>query len=246
MRQPRTEFVYYCSIEGWVAAAIAGGAVLTAGATAYAGSQAASATKSATNAAIGEENAALGQQAQLAAPYENLGTAAIGQYENLLGIGPNGQPASAASGAAEQKALAATPGYQFTLQQGTQNTLNAASASGIGVSGNTLEGIDQYTTGLADSTYQNAVGNAEGAVGLGQAAAAGQASNIGTAAGNISSDIINQGNTLAGIDTNTIAGITKAGSNAVDQGIFANTLAGLNQPALQPYVPQAQPWAIST
>jgi hypothetical protein len=182
---------------------VGGAAVVGAAGTAYAGHEAAGATRDASNAAVSEQQAALQQQAQLSQPYRDVGTAAIPQYENLLGIGPN------ANSQTIQQALAATPGYQFTQQQGQQGILNAASASG-GVSGNTLTALDRYNTGLADQTYQNALSNAQGAVGMGQAAAAGQAQNVGNAANNISSNLINQGNNLANIDIGTAAGISKA------------------------------------
>jgi hypothetical protein len=216
MREPPRCLRY---IEGWVAAAIGGAAVVGAVGTAVAGSEAAGATNNATNAAVNEQNAALAQQAKLAAPYTGVGQAAIPQYEKLLGIGGGGS-------AGELSALQATPGYQFTQQQGETGILNAASAQG-GIGGNTLAALDQYNTGLADSTYQNAVGNAQGAVGIGQAAAAGQASNIGTAASNIGSALISQGQNIAGIDSNIAAGLTKAAGGASNNIVENNTIQAL-------------------
>ena len=206
-----------CIVAGIIGAGVAG-----AGATAFAGSQAASATTNASNASISEQNKILGQQQTLSAPYQSIGTTggAISQYESLLGLGSGGS-------AGIQQTLANTPGYQFAKSQGLSSTENQATAMGLGLSGNTLEGLDQFSTGLADSTYQQAVGNSQNAVGIGQAAAAGQAANLGSAGANISSTLTNQGNTIAGIDANTVAGITKAGSSAVNQSIIANTLAGL-------------------
>ena len=203
-----------------VAAAIIGAGVVGAAGTAIAGSEAASATSGATNAAISEQQQALQQQAALSAPYRALGQSAMPQLENLLGLGKQGT-------AGIEKSLAATPGYQFELSQGLDATKNAASASGLLLSGNTLEGLDKFSTGLADSTYQQQLGNYENVVGMGQAAAAGQAANIGNAAGNISGLVMNQGNTLAGIDANTIAGITKSIGGAADSYVLANTLKGL-------------------
>jgi hypothetical protein len=205
----------------FLATAIVGAAVVGGVGTAIAGNQAAKATEGSTNAAINEQNSALAQEANLSAPYRALGSSAIGQYQDLLGIGGKGS-------AGVESTLAATPGYNFAKTQGLTATTNAATAAGIGLSGNTLEGLDQFSTGLADSTYQNAVQNAQGAVGIGQAAASGQAANIGSAASNISNSLINQGSNIAGIDVNTIAGISKAGSNAAGQYVTANTLAGLS------------------
>jgi hypothetical protein len=188
-----------------------------------AGSESASATRDASNAAITEQQTALGEQAQLSAPYRALGSAAIPQYEALLGLGPNGS-------AGIQTALAQTPGYQFALSQGEQGIVNAASAQG-GINGNTLASLNQYNTGLASQTYQQNVGDIASAVASGQAAAAGQAQNVGTAAANIGSTIINQGNTQAGIDASTVAGITKATSGGIDQYATLSALNALNQQA---------------
>jgi len=204
-----------------VAAAVIGAAAIGAAGSAVAGSESASTTRDATNASIAEQNSALGQQAQLSAPYRALGQSAVPTLQNLLGLTPGSNP---------QAALAATPGYQFALNQGLDATKNAAAASGMLLSGNTLEGLSRYTTGLADQTYQQQVGNLENVVGLGQAAAAGQAANIGNAASTISGNLINQGNTLAGIDANTIAGITKSVGNAANNYTTLSTLQDLNSP----------------
>lgn len=224
-----------------VAAAIVGAAAIGAVGSAAAGSEAAGATKDATRAAISEQQAALDQQATLARPYTLLGQSAVPQLQALLGIksgpgGAMGAPTDATTNANTLATLQATPGYQFAKQQGIDATKNAAAASGMLLSGNTLEGLDKFSTGLADSTYQQTVGNLENVVGLGQAAAAGQAANIGNAASNISGALIGQGNTLAGIDANTIAGITKSIGNGVNNYTTMQTLAGLNNPGGSPSI----------
>ena len=212
-----------------IALAIAGAAIVGAAGSAIAGSEAAGATKSAANTAAAEQQSALTQQEQLAAPYTALGQSAIPQLQTLLGL-TGGGTSGAPNTAAAETALAGTPGYQFTLNQGLNATKNAASASGMLLSGNTLQALDQYGSGLADQTYQQAVGNLENTVNTGQAAAAGQAANVGNAATNMGNIAVNQGNTLAGIDANTIAGIENAGSGAVNNYVLSNTLAGLNNP----------------
>lgn len=209
-----------------VAAVAIGGAVVGAAGSAIAGGEAADATKSASRAAISQQQQALQQQSQLSQPYRALGESAIPKLQTLLGIGPAGQNPQATSDA-QLAALRNTPGYQFQQQQGTQNTINAASAQGMSLSGNTLEGLSKFNQGLADTTYQQAVGNLENTVNTGQAAAAGQAANVGNAAANIGNTLVNQGNTLAGIDANTAAGITKSIGNASNQ---YQTLKGLNDP----------------
>lgn len=208
-------------MSGVTGALVVGGvAAVGAGATAYAGHEAANATKNATNASIAAQEKAASDQATLSAPYRQIGTDATSQYEALLGIGDKGSPANI------EEALRSTPGYMFAKSQGMTGILNQASLGG-GVSGNTLAALDTFNSGLADSTYQQQVGNLAGAVQTGQAAAAGQAQNVGTTAANIGSALINQGNTTAGIDANVAAGLTKSLSSAGNDYIEAKTLAAL-------------------
>ncbi len=207
-----------------VAAVVVGvSAVAAAGATAYAGHEAANATKDAANTAANEQRQALTQQEQLNAPYNKIGTDATSQYENLLGIGPN------ANASTISEALKNTPGYQFTQQQGETGILNAASAAG-GVSGNTLTALDQYNTGLADQTYQNALSNAQGAVTIGQNAAAGTGAAIQNTGNQLSTIATNQGNNIANIDIGTAAGISKAIGNGANDYLEMSSLKALNQP----------------
>jgi hypothetical protein len=207
-----------------IAAAIIGGAVVGAAGSAIAGSESSHAITSSTNASIAAQQSAQQKQQALNAPYAGIGTGgAIQQYENLLGTGPQGS-------AGVEQALQATPGYQFAKTQGLTATTNAASAMGLTLSGNTLQSLDQFSTGLADSTYQQALGNAQNAVTIGQNAAAGTGAGILQTGANIGSTISNAGNTIAGIDANTVAGIAKAGGNAANQYITANTLQGLDNP----------------
>ncbi len=48
---------------------------------------------------------------------------------------------------------AATPGYQFALQQGLQGVERGAAAKGTLLTGGTLKGLAQYGSGLASQTY---------------------------------------------------------------------------------------------
>lgn len=59
--------------------------------------------------------------------------------------------------------LQATPGYQFSQQQGEEGINRNAVAKGF--SGGTLKDLQTFDTGLADQTYQNAVGNSLNAFG---------------------------------------------------------------------------------
>lgn len=203
-----------------VAAAIVGAAVVGAAGAAYAGHEAASATTSAANTAAGVQEQALAQQAALAAPYTGLGQSAMPTYQALLGIGGPGSKSI-------QQTLQSLPGYQFTLNQGTQATEAAAAAAGLGRSGNLLQGIDQYTTGLADQNYQQYLQDMLQPIQIGQAAAAGQAANVGSVANNLSNIAVNQGNNIAGIETNEIAGLTRAVGGGVNNYLTYQTMQNL-------------------
>jgi hypothetical protein len=200
-----------------VAAAVIGAAVVGAAGSAYAGSEASSATNKASNAAISEQQQALSQQATLSQPYRDLGTANLPTYQALL------------SGDTAQKTLEQTPGYKTTLATGIEAAKRSSAASGLNLSGNQVAGVETYGAQLADQTYQQQLNNLLQPIQLGQAAAAGQAANVGTSASNIGNIGINQGNTTANIDANTIAGITRAGTNATNQLVTYNTLNNLNQ-----------------
>lgn len=162
--------------------------------------------------------------------------APVGAVQTATGPVSAGSPADPGGGGGIAAGLANDPMYQFAQQQGTQGTINAATAQGLGLSGNTLEGLSKFNQGLASETYQQYVGDLMGAVGVGQAAAAGQAANIGNAAGNISNTLYNQGQTQAGIDVNTTAGITKAIGGGINNITRNQTLAGLQAPGGSPAV----------
>jgi hypothetical protein len=63
------------------------------------------------------------------------------------------------TGADAQATLEQTPGYQFTLNQGLKSLGNSFASRGLGASGAALKGASQYTTGLADNTYNQQLQN---------------------------------------------------------------------------------------
>jgi len=199
-------------------------AAVGAGATIYAANSASRATNRASNAAIQQQQQALAQQERLAAPYTALGQQAMPAYMSLLGISPDGTQVDPKLA---QETLRNLPGYQFAQQEGQRGTLQAAGAMGMGLSGNTLAALDRYNTGLADQTYQDELRNLLAPVQLGQAAAAGQAANVGNAASNIGNIQQQQGANLANIGMNRAAGITGAIGQGVNQYVTQNTLQGL-------------------
>lgn len=145
-------------------------------------------------------------------PYRDVGAAATPNYLALLGAGPNGS-------AGELAALQATPGYQFTQQQGLQAVQNSMAAQGLGVSGAALKGAANYSTGLAQGTYQNILGNYYSALNMGENAAA--------QTGQLGANYQGQANQLTSAGAAASAAGTVGSANAITGGI--NTaLGGVN------------------
>jgi hypothetical protein len=211
-----------------IAAAIAGSAVIGGIGSVIAGGEAASATRDAANTAAQTNRDALAQQLKLAGPYTEQGQSGIQSYNALT----TGSPQQI------QATLQNTPGYQATYGEGIEAAQRAAAASGLNLSGNQLAGVESFGAQLGDATYQEAINNALTQEQIGQAAAAGSAANIGNTASNLSNIAINQGNNIANIDSNQIAGLTRAASGAANQAITYGTLQNLNTtPSVPTYSP---------
>lgn len=170
------------------------------------------------------------QRAQQAlSPYTSAGSKSLDMLMSYLqgtgakqaGIGGGG--ANLMSTFAPTMAqLEQTPGYQFTLAQGTKAAQNAAAGRGLGSSGNAMQAGVDYATGLAGTTFQQQLQNyltqnqqaynmLYGPSTLGAQAAGGIANAAMGAAGNI-------GNALTGAGTALGQGIM-GGGNAAAGGI---------------------------
>jgi hypothetical protein len=92
-----------------------------------------------------------------AAPFIKAGQSAIGELSNLVStpgqglLTPWNQTFSAPTAAQAQ----ATPGYQFALGAGQGAIQNSAAAGGNLLSTGTLKTLDQYSQGLANTTYSD-------------------------------------------------------------------------------------------
>lgn len=147
--------------------------------------------------------------------------------------GAAGGPLGDGTGAGMQAFLANTPGYQFQLQQGTQGVNNALTARGLGgLSGSLGKGLAKYITGLADSTYQQQLGNYMNLVN-GGASAANQTGGYGTTTGG------NVAQTISGAGAATASGYV-GGANAVSGAING----GVNGYLTSKYLSSANPGGI--
>jgi hypothetical protein len=84
-------------------------------------------------------------------PYQDLGSTSANSLKNLLSKGFQAPTLADAEN---------TPGYQFTLQQGTDAINKNAAANGTLFSGNTGKALTDYGQGLASTTYQQDYNNA--------------------------------------------------------------------------------------
>lgn len=231
-------------------AAIAGAAstAIGAGATIFGASQASKAAKKAAKsqaksakAAIAAQEKALERQIAQQEPFRQVGVNALAKYPTAAA--PSYTPFG-------MDQFQADPGYQFRMSEAVKALERSASARGILQSGQTLKDITRFGQDVASQEYQNAftrymteterrrrelLDPLEYQINLGQAAASGQAANIGTT-GEATSNLIQ---TLGNI--NAQRAVTQGNIMAGTIGAFGN-LAGqaaqgyINYQAQQPYL----------
>jgi hypothetical protein len=146
-------------------------------------------------------------------PYQAAGTQALSNLQATAGT-------FHAPTAAE---AAATPGYQFQLQQGEQALQSSAAGRGMLQSGSTLKAMDQYSQGLASTNYQNVYNNALSAYNTNQAGM----QNLANLGMNANSQALSAGSTYGGQMT-SLAGLS-ANTNMQGAGLLANVAQQGNQ-----------------
>jgi hypothetical protein len=88
-------------------------------------------------------------------PYSNLGSSAMPNIMSLLGLNGTGGGFQF-----NPQDYANTPAYQFILGQGLKNTNNSLSSQGLLGSGAQGKALADYSTGLANTTYNDQFKNA--------------------------------------------------------------------------------------
>jgi hypothetical protein len=126
------------------------------------------------NNAYGSAQTGINTSAAALGPYQTGGSAAVGAYQNLLGLG--GQAPNFA-------AFTDSPGYKFEVNQGNQAIQRAANAAGNGFSSTTLAQLGAYDQGLASTHYQQYLQNMYGLIGVGANAAVARGNQALTGAG---------------------------------------------------------------
>lgn len=213
----------------WVAAAIVGSSVIGANAAGKAASKQADAARYA--AQLQQEQFDLTNEQQK--PYREAGYSALSDIGGMKSY-------LTRQYTPEDFAQNIDPGYAFRLQQGQLATQRAANMAGGGVSGNALQGMQDYTQGLASQEYGNAFNRFQtqrsgiyntlaSIAGLGQTSL-GQTTTAGTtAAGNIGTNIANAGAAQAGGIVGSANALSGGLQQYGNQQYLSNLLAPKNQ-----------------
>ena len=134
-----------------IAAAIAGAAVVGAGASVYSADKQSSAAHKAADLQQSQYQQTRSDQA----PYRTAGQTALSTLSD--GTAPGGQFTHTFDASDLNANLA--PNYAFQLQQGQAAQQNQAGVSGGLVGGNAMKGLEDYTQGTAAGAYQQAYNN---------------------------------------------------------------------------------------
>ena len=174
---------------------------------------------------IAAQQQALAQQRQLEQPWITAGQNALTSMQGF-------QPLNAAT-------FSQTPQSKYLQDQSTLASTNAASASGMNLSGAQLQALQTNASGLASQDYntafnqnQQTFSNLQSIAQMGQAATSNQVVNIGNTANNTTALATGGANALAsgmigGANANA-AGISQV-MNLGMQGYAINQIAGLGK-----------------
>jgi hypothetical protein len=172
-------------------------------------------TKDAQSAAIAAQRESEERARQDLLPYNTQGQAGLTASSDLLGL--NGPDAATAARAKFQ----ASPGYQWSFDQGLRAVDAGAAASGMLRSGATLKAEQTFGTGLADQEFTNYYNRLFNLANLGENAAAKTGANA-----------IQTGQGIAGTDVSTGAQLSSIYGNAA-KGIGSATNTLFNNPQFQ-------------
>ncbi|RPJ54520.1 MAG: hypothetical protein EHM24_31670 [Acidobacteria bacterium] len=134
-----------------------------------------------------------GEAADQWQPYHQQSMAGYGMYQNALGLG------GAAGTAAAQGAFKAGPGYQWNVDQATNQAQRAANKVGGLYGGNTVDQTTRLASNLANQEYDKWVGNLQGFQGAAQASTGALADIYSQRGQGVAARQADQGQQLAGL-----------------------------------------------
>jgi hypothetical protein len=195
-----------------IAAAVAGAAVVGAGASIYSSSKASKTAKNTAAANNALQSQIYGENKATLAPYVAAGNAATPAIQGLLGIGGN----AGASAKAFQNWQNST-GYQFQLKQGQDSVTAALGAKGLTDSGAALKALTQYGQNAAQGSFQTYLGDLTQQQGVGLSAASAQAG-VGQ---NYANAVSNNNNTAANASENASLSMGSSINSALGNAVSA-------------------------
>jgi hypothetical protein len=195
----------------WVAAAIAGSAVIGA----YSSNKASKAQQQAQREASAAEERMFNRQVELQEPFRQAGVNALPELVEASRYTPFGM---------EQ--FQADPGYGFRLKEGLRALESSAAARGGLLSGNAMRGITRFGQGLASEEFGNAFNRyqteraarlnpLQSLVGLGQTSA----NTLGSAAGQYGQTMAQNAAQMGNIRASGYVGQANALTGALGQGL---------------------------
>ncbi len=201
------------------AVALAGSALIGAGAQIISGNKAAKAQKQAAQLGINEQQRQYDQTRQDQAPYRGTGYApwrqagsgALDMLSRAYGIG--GQ-------APDLTAFTASPGYDFRYNEGLRAIDRGAAARGLLHSGAGVKAEQRFGEGLAANEFGDWWNRLAGVAGVGQQAVSGTAAAGQNAANNITNAYTQQGNARASSYANTGSAINSGINNALSAYLY--------------------------
>ena len=192
----------------FAAAIVAGGAIAGGVISAKTGSKQIKAQQSAERRAIEEQRRQFDIAQELTAPRREAETAALGQLQNILGIGEQPFDPSGIQ----------IPGQQFAIDEASQAILRQSSALGGIQSGNTLAALQQRALGITNQNFLSNFLQPLTQLATGQAGqqAGQQALQLGVNVGNLQPQ--------GGINRAKVIGQTGGAINTAVQGGLSNFL----------------------
>ncbi|CAJ0899812.1 hypothetical protein R6138_04376 [Ralstonia thomasii] len=203
--------------------------------TSSAAGDAAQTQADAANRSADMQNAQWQQTQANLRPFIDFGTGAINPLRTAMGYDTNwnldpNNILNQTFKAPSANDAAATPGYQFTLDQGLRAVQNSAAARGLGTSGAAMKGAAGYATGLANSTYNDVFNRALQTFNTNYGSAANRVNRLNTIVGNGQNAAATNGslgaNAMSSIGDSLMSGANAAAAGRVGS---ANAIAsGLN------------------
>lgn len=188
------------------AIALAGAAVVGAGAQIISGNKAAKAQRQAAQLGITEQQRQYDTTRADYAPWRAAGEQALGNLTRAY--------------SGDRSAFTASPGYQFNYDEGLRAIDRGAAARGLLHSGAGVKAEQRFGSGLASNEYNNWWNQGLGLAGLGQGALNSTTQAGQNAANNITNAYTQMGNARASSYANTGSAINSGINNALSAYLY--------------------------